>query len=271
MASISKTVRPKRSNNATVSPAGYGLTAQRGTPSVSGSTPTGWLANLPAGLSVVTDYAFNAVIPTASSDQPMGDGSGWNVYYPTAARTTQRIVDTSGGVSPQYAMETLYESGDVSGVGKVKLYIPSISSTVRKFYVCMRIKYDSNYEWNTISNKLFYIEPGNIILQSCHNVGGTQYYGSVYISGTDHLPTNNVTWPLGEYMTVEYYVYRHATAGILQVWVNGVQTLNETNINVPIPSGTQEINLNDTWGGSTSARTRNSYRWMDHIYIATGT
>lgn len=36
MASISKTVRPKRSSNASVSPTGFGLTAGRGTPVVSG-------------------------------------------------------------------------------------------------------------------------------------------------------------------------------------------------------------------------------------------
>lgn len=36
MASISKTVRPKRSNNNTVSPSGYGLTVGRGTPSATG-------------------------------------------------------------------------------------------------------------------------------------------------------------------------------------------------------------------------------------------
>ncbi len=39
MASISKTVRPKRSNNAAVSPLGEGLAASRGTPTVQGISP----------------------------------------------------------------------------------------------------------------------------------------------------------------------------------------------------------------------------------------
>ncbi len=243
------------------------------TSTVNLTAPTsGWLAHKPANFTnVVADYGFNAPIPSASSDQPMGDGSGWHVYYPTGARTTTRVAGTPGEVSSQYAVETLYQAGDNSGVGKVKFYHDRISASVTEFYVALRVKWDSNYEWQSISNKLFYIEPGNIVLQSRHNSGGIQRYLSVYIGSgdTDHMPTNNVAIPLGEWVTIEYQVKRHATQGELHVWLNGVETMHRTGIFVPTTSSTQELDINDTWGGAGSPRTRDSRRWLDHVYIAT--
>lgn len=236
-----------------------------------GTTGPGWLANKPSTYTnVLTDYAFDATIPTASSDQPMGDGSGWNTYYPTTARTTSRVADTSGGVSPTNVVETLYETGDATGVGKVKFYLFA-DSAITEFYVALRIKWDSNYEWQPISNKLFFLEPGNIILQSRHLSNAVQRYLSVFIgdTSTDHLPDNNVTITLGDWHTIEYIVKRSTTAGELHVWLDGVKTMTKTSVNVPTTAVQQTLDINDTWGGSGSARTRSSWRWIDHVYIAT--
>lgn len=230
-------------------------------------TAGAWLENKPENYTtVLTDYSFDAVIPTGP-DQPMGDGSGWNVYYPTAARTTKRIVDTTGAVSPQHSVETLYETGDNRGVGKVKFY-RSAASSITEFYVSIRVKWDSNYEWHPLSNKLLFLEPGNILLQSRYIKNGTQWYNSFLINGTAYLPFNNMPIPLGEWVTIEFIMKRSATAGEFHVWLNGVKTLEQTGINVPTTSSSQTLDINDTWGGDGVPRSRQSQRWIDHVYIA---
>jgi len=232
----------------------------------------GWLAHKPANYTnVVTDYGFNAPIPSATSDQPMGDGSGWHVYYPTSARTTTRLADQTGGVSPENVVETIYQAGDNSGVGKVKFYHDRISGSISELYIALRVKWDSNYEWQSISNKLFYIEPGNIILQSRHASGGIQRYLSVYIGSgdDDYMPDNNLTIPLGQWVTIEFLVKRSMTAGEVRVWMNGIETMHKTGIPVPTTTSGQQLDINDTWGGAGGPRTRESRRWVDHVYIAT--
>lgn len=234
-------------------------------------TAGAWLDNKPTNYNtVLTDYTFDAQIPTTASDQPMGDGSGWYVYYPTSRRTTTRIADFTGEISPQHVMETRYEVGDLHGIGKVKLY-RSVPSSIKEFYIAMRVKWDSDYEWHPISNKLFYLEPGNIILQSRHVSNSIQRYNSVYIGGTggtDHMPDNNIPITLGEWHTIEYIIKRGTTNGELHVWLDGVKTMTKTGINVPPTTSTQTLDLNDTWGGDGAPRTRQSWRWMDHLYIA---
>lgn len=60
MASISKTVRPKRSNNSAVSPAGYGLTVGRGTANVASGAPEAWFED------DFSAYADSAALQAAS-------------------------------------------------------------------------------------------------------------------------------------------------------------------------------------------------------------
>ncbi len=174
-------------------------------------------------------------------------------------------------MSPEYAVQTQYEIGDMGGVGKVKFYTNPISGSISQFYIALRVKWDNGYKWNDISNKLFYVEPGNIVLQSRHNVGGIQRFLSVYVGAynDDWLPDNNIAIPEGQWVTIEFLVERSTTAGELRVWLNGVQTMHKTNIRVPTTGSSQRLDINDTWGGGGGPRVRNSYRWLDHVYIAT--
>ena len=247
-----------------------GILADTSNVTVTVPSSGGWLANKPANFTNVrTNYGFDAPIPSATSDQPMGDGSGWNVYYGFwPVHNSARISDASGGVSPTYVVQTDYPANTR---GNTKFYFQPISASASEFYVAMRVKWDSNYEWNDISNKLFYIEPGNLVLQSRHNVGGIQRYLSVYIGAndSDHLPTNNVPITLGQWHTIEYLVRRGTTNGEIHIWLDGVTTLHETGIFVPTTSSSNLLDINDTFGGGGPNRTRTSTRWIDHVYIAT--
>lgn len=231
-----------------------------------------WLDNKPASYTrVLSDYAFSTPVPTAATDQPFPDGSGWNIIYPSGKKTSVRVEDATCDTSPPYSIETTYNAGDSSGVGNATIY-KYLPSDVTELYVALQVWWDPNYEWNSISNKLFYLEPGNIILQSKHldSVTNIQRYLTVYVGGTgkDYMPTNPQTITLGTCHTIEYLVKRGAS-GHLKVWLDGVQVMDRVGINIPSGTSGQWVQIDDTWGGSTGPRTRTSKRRVGHIYLAT--
>ncbi len=113
---------------------------------------------------MITDYPFNDVVPASTGDAYVGDI--WSTVF-NGSGDTRRVADTTGGISPQYVLENHYPAGHASGTGVGQIF-GSVSASVREFYVCMRVKFSSNYEWNTISNKFFIFEPDHIILESRH-------------------------------------------------------------------------------------------------------
>lgn len=237
---------------------------------VATSPAMAWLDNKPTNYTrVLSDWSCSGSVPTAAKDQPFPDSSGWNIIYPDVnKKTTTCIQDALSGVS-QTSIQTIYKAGDPSGVGRRTIY-KYLTSDVTELYVSMRVKWDSNYEWNSISNKLFYWEPGNIILQSRHLMPEGQRYLSVYVGGTgqDYGPTNPVTISLGEWHTIEFMVKRGSN-GHLKVWLDGVNVMNRTGVNIPAQTNGQWVQDDDTWGGSTGPRSRDSTIWLAHLYIAT--
>jgi hypothetical protein len=221
-------------------------------------------ANRPVNYTtVISDYAFNDV-PPASADAPMGT-EGWNVVFASGGGLT-RETDPTAPISPTNVLQWHYGPGHTAGTGVGNVY-REVDPSITEFYVAFSVWHDSNYEWNSISNKLFYIEPGNIILQSRHN----NEYLSVYIGQSDvnYAPTNPRPIPLGQWVNIEYQVKR-GPSGFIRVWMNGVLVTSYTGINVPAGDGqTQELKLDSTWGGQTGPTTRDSYRRIDHILIAT--
>ena len=57
-----------------------------------------------------------------------------------------------------------------------------------------------------------------------------------------------------------------AAADNIKVWVNGELRTNQS---VSLAGGWNQVKLASTWGGSTGPRTRDSYRWIDHVFVAT--
>jgi len=231
------------------------------TVTVPGSGP---YANRPANYTtVISDYAFNDV-PPAAADAPMGI-DGWNVVFASGGGLTREL-DPTAPISPSNVLQWHYPPGHTAGTGVGNVY-REVDPNITEFYVAFSVWHDANYEWNSISNKLFYIEPGNIILQSRHN----NEYLSVYIGQYDvnYAPTNPRPIPLGQWVNIEYQV-RRGPNGFIRVWMNGVLVTSYTGINVPMGDGQrQELKLDSTWGGQTGPTTRDSYRRIDHILIAT--
>jgi hypothetical protein len=207
---------------------------------------------------VVSSYGFEDPPPLAVGTAM---GGGWSVNN---YRDMSRVIDSTAPVSPPSVLQWAYRKGDPSGTTVGIAYHPYPAST-RELFVGFSVWHDPNFEWNPISNKLFYIEPGNIILETREN----EDYLSVYVgaSGTMYKATNPVTVPLGKWVNIEMLV-RRGDPGLIRVWMNGTLVMDRM-VPVPPPGKFGELKLDSTWGGATGPRTRDSFRRVDHILVTT--
>lgn len=237
------------------------LTITEGAPSAGG-----WLANKPSNFTnVLSDYPFSSVIPTGG-DTPIGDGSIWNQVFNSGG--TRRVVDANSPISPGYVLEHYYPVGHTHGTGVGQLYA-SLSTSQLDFYVCMMCKWSSNYEWNPVSNKFLIWDPGHLIIESKH-------YGDYLIFEPQDVtnPSYNIcniatpTIPLDQWVQIEVLLHRGTANGSIKIWMDGVLYMDISGIDTGIPSGWHEISINSTWGGTSSPTSRESWNWIDHIYLA---
>src|SRR3989344_4012615 len=228
--------------------------------------PTSQLAQIPAGTrcanrpasytTTVTDYAFSDSVPATTQGSI---GGGWGISWNAAGRTSI-VTDDTAPVSPSNVLQWKYNSGGSSGSGVGDLS-HSLSS-VNQIYIAFAVKHDANFEFNSISNKLLYLEPGNLILQSKHFQDWYSFYNGA-AGGTVGQPTVNTSITVGQWELVEILV--DAGTDNVKVWINGQL---RSNLSTPMAGGWNQVKLDSTWGGSTGPRTRDSYRWIDHVLIA---
>src|SRR3989344_2080469 len=224
--------------------------------------PTSQLAQIPAGTrcanrpasytTTVTDYAFSDSVPATTQGSI---GGGWGISWNAAGRTSI-VTDATAPVSPSNVLQWKYDAGGSSGsgVGDVSHSLPNVNQV----YWCVFIKHSSNFEWNSISNKLLYLEPGNLLLESRLFQNYLPIWRSNGYGGT------TTPLPLNTWTQVEWLV--DSVNKRSMVWRDGVL---ETDLSMPVLAGGYgEAKIASTWGGSTGPRTRDSYRWIDHVLIA---
>lgn len=228
-----------------------------------GGGEAGLYDNRPANYTTeISDYAFDEAVPGNNTDQSFGTG-GWSMIG--GADITIES-DATAPASPPEVLQWLYADGGTAGESVGNIY-RSISTSISELYVAFSIWHDANFEWNTISNKLFYWEDGNIILQSRHN----DTFLSVFIGALDVSYDPNGYDPVqsdfdGKWANIEYIIKR-GNPGLLKIWLNGVLVMNRA-VEVPAVSSFSELKIDSTWGGATANRTRDSFRRIDHILIA---
>src|SRR3989344_2090391 len=228
--------------------------------------PTSQLAQIPAGTrcanrpasytTTVTDYAFNDSVPATAQGSI---GGGWSISWNAAGRTSI-VADATAPVSPSNVLQWKYDAGGSSGsgVGDLSHSLPSVSQV----YVAFAVKHGTNFEFNSISNKLLYLEPGNLILQTKAFQNWYSFYNGA-AGGTVGNPTVNTPITVGQWEFVEILV--DAGTDNVKVWINGQL---RSNLSTPMAGGWNQVKLDSTWGGSTGPRTRDSYRLIDHGLIA---
>lgn len=232
-----------------------------------GAPVTGWLANKPSTYNnVLSDYPFSSVIPVGG-DTPIGDGSIWNQVFNSGG--TRRVVDATAPISPSYVLEHYYPVGHTHGTGVGQLYA-SLSTSQLDFYVCMMCKWSSNYEWNPVSNKFLIWDPGHLIVESRHYAGQYLTFEPQDVTNPGFYTCNvaTPTIPLDQWVQIEVLLHRSATNGSIKIWMDNVLYMDRSGIDTGVPSGWHEISINSTWGGTSDPTSRESWNWIDHIYLA---
>jgi len=237
----------------------------------------GLYPNRPASFTtVLTDYGFTAAAyPTGSSpyyDVPNFDGSGWGVVG-NSVGTMTRVADATAPVSPSSVLQWKYAKGSgtpTSSAGFGNLYLPCRVGTAN-LYIAVSVWHDPNFEFNLVANKMIYLDPGTpgyIVLQSRMNSPfltvttanpDANWYPNAYIPTASDLQ--------GHWARLEYVIQR-GNPGVIKGWIDGKLFLTYTGFVAP-PNSSCEISLNSTWGGGNGPTTRDSYRRMDHILVAT--
>ncbi|MHB1329217.1 MAG: hypothetical protein ACYC2K_13555, partial [Gemmatimonadales bacterium] len=218
----------------------------------------GRYANRPANYTqVLSDYGFADAIPVS---QEGSIGGGWSVGR-NRNGTVARVTDATAPVSPSTVLEWVFPAGFQAG-GDVGIVFRRLPAGTSRIYVAFSLKHDSNFEWNTIANKLLYLEPGNVILESRAWGHTLPVYNGA--RGEVIAPTVARAMPLGQWVHIEYLL--DATTGRIQVWMDGQKLVDAT---TSLAGNWSELKLDSTWGGIGQTSTRTSRRWIDHIVVAT--
>jgi hypothetical protein len=230
-------------------------------PPPSGAT---WRGNEPAGLTERVDTDFDFAIPSGSSDMVIGiDGIAGITGNNTGNAT--RVTDQDGPYSAPDAYQLRYPAG-LSNGGSAGTMYGTLPAGTTETYCCFWMKYDPDYEFNTVSEKTF-IWDVDVILQTRW---GDHWLNLVW--GANELPPNQSIEPDlsdGEWHLIEFYC--DTTSGTLRVWWNGDLTSEYTGVTSGIPATRGEWSLLGIWGGSGAARATTGYRWIDHLYVSSAT
>lgn len=233
-------------------------------PPTGGATP-----NMPAGWRTREVLDFSQAIPQT---QHGAIANGWELSFSNPAQqSATRVSDPTAPVSPSSVFQSRFYAGmnTGGGVGNVgKTFSPAL----QRVYVALWVKHDASFQFHPISNKLFYMEPGNLILTSrIWDFGELPSQRPSYLTlqvnqQQEFRPPASYQLPLGVWVRIE--ILADVPARTYKVWADGVQVLNATGVNMP-SGGFNELKLDTTWGGSGGSKVGDSYRWTDHLIVAT--
>jgi len=241
-----------------------------GTATVTGIVSTGavWRGNEPASMTTITDQPFTSL-----------PSSGWTPYFSWGLAS-----DATAPHSPSSVFEIVYPAG-YNGGNSPGLAEFAINPNYRQIYVCMYIKYSSNWQGHlTAVNKIIHFWIGNsnhlvivgagsgtdpltarISLQGIA-AGGNQDGGA---TGTYESPIQFVR---GQWHMVEMVAVSNTGSnkdGSADIYVDGVHAAGVSGIE--FEAGGPLFNLvkeDPTWGGGGDVvKNTQSFR-VDHIYMS---
>lgn len=277
MASISKTVRPKRSNNRTVAPSGLELTAGLGVVGVTGSG-WAWLANKPASYINTSNLSFSQSVPTPNpgNSTAIVGASGWNTTYdwePGPGSNFSATTDTAAPGSPSSIWQLHWSPGTWGTSHSGGNIWRNISSIGSRLYWSQTFKVDANYQWHPISNKWLLFAGISIIVQikeydryfSVQNQGGSQNLHPGSENGaTLHTYVNRTITP-GDWH--QYEVLVDLAAGTWKQWLDGELILDASGV-VYSQSSFVEWVLTGHRGGGGETLATDLYWYLDDFYLA---
>ena len=256
-------------------------TSQQSVITVSNPSSSTW-PNAPAGWSILTDEAHNAIVE-----------NGWTDVYNTTGFQTTIVTDATAPVSPSNVVRQRIPQGLIGGNGGgggTHFSFPSAKTAAYHGFV---FKTDSNYENHPVMTKIAWIHTRlnnvaqmNQFFLAMH--GQNSFYITANYQNSDidnsHLfgggpvgtiiitPNGNGGFSRGQWIQVEWLLIPSTTTtarnGILRVWINGVSTISVSNLNTGavLPDAVSYITV---WGGTGTTKTRESYLYYDHTRVYT--
>lgn len=213
--------------------------------------PTGWRANEPAGLRSIVDTDFAGVTIPATREAACPGAP--NLYASWNDEGHTRVVNGQ--------MERTYPPG-LSGTGCGTLFVP-INGNPGRVYMAARIRYEDGFEFNQISQKLFFLWHGGSYELLQH--GWDAKPMCLYTAGTRFEETTGDVWKLndGGWHDVEF-VYDRST-GMVQAFLDG-ELANQRQV------GSLSINqasFDSTWGGGGNKQ-RSTKQFASRFYVSAG-
>jgi hypothetical protein len=233
--------------------------------------PAGW-PNEPAGMTLLSDWGLDQVLPT-SGDVPIVGSGGWKIVENASVGSSQgwatRALDAGAPSSPSNVYDFVYPAGMIEGVSPAAVYYDGFNAD--EIYVGFWWKPSSPFDTGPNGNKIAFIFNGG------GDTGGQQFL-ILYPDGRLHVlpeypgdyrwrtPNVNATVvQLGVWHRVEWYTNR--VNGTLKWWLDGVLQGSYTNVTNPVKF--DMFQFNPTWGGNIGARkTQTDHYWFDHAHLS---
>lgn len=286
-----------RSSNptvATVSPTGAVTALAAGSTTISASTegvvgsanllvtssapPTNSGSAEPAGMTLITERAFNCVAPTQCEKDWDFVGGGFSV-----------VQDPTAPVSPSNVGEMRYPAGFAGGYGPANAY--RATDNVRTLYSSMWLKFSPNFQNHlTGINKVihFYISGINRVFFQALGPDlvpafGLQQIAAPYSPGGGaaatavHLrPNLNAAAAMrrGAWHHIEIVLTANTPGvadGSVSMWLDGVQVLRYQGITFAAAgsnSAWEAFTWSPTWGGAGDVVASDMSIRMDHVYLS---
>ena len=244
---------------------------------VSGSTvpssiipvPSGTWPNEPAGMTLVTDEPFNALVENGWQQVQRQTTNGSGLFL---------NADPTAPFSPGGILEFKYAAGYTGGSEPGVAYydVAPIQETYFGFW------WKPSNPWQNHSgsnvNKLAFLFPvsGGPIYIMMYREGSNYFLNTEpeFSGDVRRLPPNVTATPitLGQWHRVEWYV-KYATSGssrdgISRWWLDGVLQGDYHDLQTPADAGFGEYQIAPTWGGIGGTKSETDYYWYDHARIS---
>ena len=242
-------------------------------------TGTGLFApNMPAGLTTVLDCDFNETWSGGSGTLGCGMAvTDWNrAAYPN---DQCRIIADATSVSGGRVWESHYDNG-AGGSGPC-LLTKSLPAAYDTVYVAWLVKHSANYEINSTSMKVLYIDTDGADAMFEYMYSSESVNAMTSATGCNHLESNRASVPVkspaesspcqGQRNTVltdgqwdQFEVLVSCTDGSITWWKNGELRASHTGRTMGC---TNQLRFADTWGGGGTLSQEQS-RYYDRILIS---
>jgi hypothetical protein len=227
--------------------------------------------NEPPGLTVLSDWGFDQIPPTAD-DLPIPGSPGWHVFNQlppgSAQGWAQRSADPTAPLSPSSVYDFVFPEGMVEGTAPSTIYYDGFSAD--EVYVGFWWQPSSPFDFGPNGNKIAFLFNGGgatgqqfLMLRPDGRLHVLPDYPGDFRWREPNVNATVVT--LGVWHRIEWYSRR--STGTLKWWLDGVLQGDHHDVSHPHPFDLFEIS--PTWGGNIGARKlQTDHYWFDHVHLS---